>query len=189
VAVGRQPEIIRAETYQKVPWRNGGGFSRVIAGGDDEEWRLSVATIERDGEFSDYSGFDRTIVAIDGNGIELTVDGVTQQLSRRYAPFTFSGNAKTTCRLLDGPARDFNVVTRRDRWSHTVAISRVMGPRLQLAVARLCFVYVLRGTILGASAGDTICIEGPDSIEIEHPNEDAYACVVSLFPAPAARGH
>ena len=29
----------------------------------------------------------------------------------------------------------------------------------------------------------------PDSIEIEHPNEDAYACVVSLFPAPAARGH
>lgn len=189
MAVSREPEIIRAESYQEVPWRNGGGFSRVIAGGDDEGWRLSVATIERDGWFSDYSGFDRTIVAIDGKGIELTVDGVAKCLQRRYEPFSFSGDAKTTCRLLDGPARDFNVVTRRDRWSHTVAISRVMGPRLRLAVGQLCFVYVLRGTILGASAADTIRIEGPDSIEIDHPNEDAYACIVSLFPAATARGH
>ncbi|HZY99577.1 MAG TPA: HutD family protein [Candidatus Baltobacteraceae bacterium] len=189
MAVGRQPEIIRADSYQEVPWRNGGGVSRVIAGGDDDGWRLSVATIERDGWFSDYRGFDRTIVAIEGEGIELTVDGDVKRLQRRFEPFSFSGDAKTKCRLLGGPARDFNVVTQRDRWSHTVAISRVMGRRLQLTVAQLCFVYVLRGTVLEASTGDTIRIEGPDAIEIEHPNEDAYVCVVSLFPAPTARGH
>lgn len=189
MALSRQPEIIRAESYREVPWRNGGGVSRVIDGGDDVGWRLSVATISQDGWFSDYSGFDRTIVAIDGDGMELTVDGVTRRLQRRYEPFSFSGDAKTTCRLLGGPTRDLNVVTRRDRWSHTVAISRVMGPRLHLAVELLCFVYVLRGSIMGASTGDTIRMHGPDAIELHHSREDAYACVVSLFPAPAARGH
>lgn len=189
MAVSRQPEVIRADSYREVPWRNGGGVSHVIAGGDDDGWRLSVTTIEHDGWFSDYSGHDRTIVALDGDGIELTIDGVVKRLQRRYEPFTFSGDAKTKCRLLGGPARDFNAVTRRDRWSHTVAISRVMGPRLRLAVGQLCFVYVLRGAILDASAGDTIRIEGPDAIEIEHPSEDAYVCVVSLFPSATTRGH
>ncbi len=189
MAVSRQPEIIRAESYREVPWRNGGGFSRVIAGGDEEGWRLSVATISHDGWFSDYSGFDRTIVPIEGDGMELSVDGVVKRLQRQYQPFSFSGDAKTTCRLLRGPTRDLNVVTRRDRWSHTVAISRVMGPRLRLAVELLCFVYVLRGSILDASAGDTICIEGPNAIELEHSREDGYACVVSLFPAAARHGH
>lgn len=188
VAVGRQ-QIIRAASYREVPWRNGGGFSRVIAGSDDEGWRLSVATIEHDGWFSDYSGYDRTIVPIDGEGMELTVDGVPKLLQRRYEVFAFSGDAKTTCRLLGGPTRDFNAVTRRDRWSHTVGISRVMGPRLQLSIAHLCFVYVLRGTVLGASAGDTIRIEGPDAIDLEHNDEDAYVCSVSLFPSASSHGH
>lgn len=189
MAISRQPEVIRADSYREVPWRNGGGFSRVIAGGEDEGWRLSVATISSDGWFSDYSGFDRTIVAVEGDGMELTVDGVPTRLQRRYEPFSFSGDAKTVCRLLGGPTRDLNVVTRRDLWAHTVGISRVMGPRLQLAVELLCFVYVLSGSILDASAGDTICVHGPDAIELAHSREDAYACVVSLFPAATAHGH
>jgi environmental stress-induced protein Ves len=189
VAVGRQPLIIRAESYPEVPWRNGGGVSRVIAGGDEEGWRLSATTIERSGWFSDYSGYDRTIVQLDGDGIELTIDGVVQRLQRRFEHHTFRGEAKTWCRLLGGPAQDFNVATRRDRWSHSVGISRVMGPRLKLSVGALCFVYVLRGTILDARAGDTIRIDGPDALELDHPHEDAYACVVSLFPAANPRGH
>jgi hypothetical protein len=189
VAVSRQPEIIRAASYREVPWRNGGGVSRVIAGSDVEGWRLSVTTIERDGWFSDYSGCDRTIVALEGDGVELTVDGVVKRLQRRFEAFTFSGDAKTSCRLLGGPVQDFNVVTQRDRWSHSVSISRVMGPRVRLTIGNLCLVYVLRGTLLDAAAGDTIRIEGPDAIDLEHPNEDAYACVVSLFPTAASRGH
>lgn len=189
MAVSRQPRIIRADSYQEVPWRNGGGFSRVIAGGDEEGWRLSVATIERDGWFSDYTGYDRTIVPLDGDGVELTVDGVPKLLQRRYEVFTFPGEAKTTCRLLGGPTRDLNVATQRNRWSQTVGVSRVMGPRLHLAAGLLTFIYVLRGTLFDASAGDTICIDGPDSIELEHHEEDAYVCVASLFPAAAAHGH
>lgn len=189
MAVSRQPQIIRAESYSAVPWRNGGGTSYVIAGGDEEGWRLSRTTIERNGWFSDYTGYDRTIVQLDGDGIELTIDGETRRLQRRFEYHTFTGEAKTWCRLAGGPANDFNVATRRDRWSHSVSVSRVMGPRLKLSVAALCFVYVLRGTILDARAGDTIRIEGPDALELEHPHEDAYACVVSLFPAAAARGH
>ena len=189
MAVSRQPEVIRAGSYREVPWRNGGGVSYVIAGGDDDGWRLSVTTIERDGWFSDYSGCDRTIVPLDGDGIELTVDGVSKTLQRRYEPFAFSGDAKTSCRLLGGPTRDLNVMTVRDRWAHSVSVSRITGRRLRIAVGSLCFVYVLHGTILSAAAGDTIAIEGPEAFEFEHSDEGALTCVVSLLPVTTPRGH
>jgi hypothetical protein len=60
---------------------------------------------------------------------------------------------------------------------------------LRLAAAPMTFIYVLRGTVLDASAGDTICIEGPDTMDLEHFDEDAYVCVASLFPVAAPSGH
>ena len=62
-------ETLASASYRTVPWKNGGGTTREIA--VSEDWRLSVATIEQDGPFSDFTGFDRTIVPIEGNGIEL----------------------------------------------------------------------------------------------------------------------
>jgi len=187
VAVGRQPEVIRAASYRQVPWKNGGGTSREIAAGDG--WRISVASIDRDGWFSDFTGYDRTIVPVEGGGIELTIDGVSQRLQRQYEPFAFRGEGKTCCRLLGGPARDLNVMTLRGRWSHAVSVSRVTGRRLRLAAGALCFAYVLRGSVLEAAAGDTIFIAGPNTLELEHADDDALTCVVSLFPMATPCGH
>jgi environmental stress-induced protein Ves len=186
VAVGSRPALVSAATisraaYRVMPWKNGGGTTSEIAAG--EGWRLSIATIDRDGWFSEFVGYDRTIVPIEGDGIELTVDGQTERLDKRFARFSFAGEAKTWCRLLGGPARDLNVMTRRDRWKHAVAICRLRERRLRLAVGPLCFAYVLDGVVLGAAAGDTIRIDGPDVLELEQTAGDATACVVSLFNA------
>ncbi len=114
-----------AESYQRVPWRNGRGVSYVMASDDRDpaRWRLSHTTIDADGPFSDYAGFDRTIVALGGSGdvAELTVDGVPHRL-RPLEPFAFSGDATTSCRLLAGPTRDFNVATLRSAFAHSVEI-------------------------------------------------------------------
>ena len=60
-----------------VPWKNGGGVTREIvcypAGADIQsfEWRMSIAEVARDGPFSDFSGIDRVITLLSGNGIRL----------------------------------------------------------------------------------------------------------------------
>jgi len=109
--------VLRADDRVAVPWRNGGGRTREIAVGgadhDEFDWRVSLADIDRDGPFSGYSGYSRVISIVEGDGVELTVDGVTQRLDRRSAPFTFDGSAAVMCRLLSGPVRALNVISRR----------------------------------------------------------------------------
>lgn len=181
MALGSRTTLIRGEAYLTVPWKNGGGTTREIVAG--EGYRLSVATIASDGWFSDFSGYDRTIVPIYGDGIALTIDGMTTVLDEPFVPLEFAGEARTWCRLLGGAAEDFNVMTERSRWKHSVNVCRVRDRRLQLAIGPLCFIYVLEGTVLGAGAGDTVCLKGPDALELEHEHGPALACVVSLFTA------
>ncbi|HNM98403.1 MAG TPA: HutD family protein, partial [Marmoricola sp.] len=50
--------IVRATDATVVPWRNGGGSTREYfkVGGDDFDWRLSVAQIVQPGPFSAFPG-------------------------------------------------------------------------------------------------------------------------------------
>jgi environmental stress-induced protein Ves len=126
--------VIRFETYLETPWKNGGGITHEIArcdGGAGPEWRVSLATIDSDGPFSDFSGYDRTIVPLDGAGFELTFDdGERVVLDQRYEPYRFAGEKKVECRLLAGRSRDLNAMTRRAAWQHDVrAIALSEEPR------------------------------------------------------------
>lgn len=166
-----------------MPWKNGGGMTHEIAVGDG--WRLSVASIDRDGPFSDFTGWDRTIVPIEGHGIELAVDDETHALDRLFQPLAFRGEARVRCRLRDGPARDFNVMTRRDRWSHTVTVETLSGGSLEMNDAKLGFAFVLEGMLLDAMRGDTLRIEGGYRVELGS-QAPVTACVVRLTPVSAA---
>lgn len=108
---------LRAADYRRVRWKNDGGWTTEIALHEDAAgllWRVSIAEIERDGPFSHFPGVDRVLMLLDGSGIELDVDTLpAQRLSRRFAQLAFPGEAAVECRLLAGPTRDFNVMTRR----------------------------------------------------------------------------
>src|SRR3954469_7451139 len=89
--------------FEKQSWKNGGGTTTELArdgAGDAFAWRLSVAEIERSGPFSEFPGYERTIMLLEGGGMELTVGSRTVRLARPLQPFVFDGAAKTTCRLL-----------------------------------------------------------------------------------------
>ncbi|MBY4949193.1 HutD family protein [Cupriavidus respiraculi] len=105
------------------PWKNGGGVTREIAampqgaGMGDFDWRISVADIAADGPFSAFPGIDRQIVLLEGAGVRLRADDgrFDHRLDRVGEPFAFAGEAGVHASLLDGPTRDFNVMTRRGR--------------------------------------------------------------------------
>ncbi len=96
-------------------WRNGGGVTRellALPNGGDWTVRISVADIERDGDFSAYPGVTRWFGVLTGKGVELLVNGCRRQITPSDEPICFSGAARSSCRLLDGPTRDLNLMLR-----------------------------------------------------------------------------
>ncbi|MDH6219635.1 HutD/Ves family protein [Streptomyces pseudovenezuelae] len=122
--------VLRADERSAVPWKNGGGLTREVAsapsqaGMSDFVWRVSLADVAEPGPFSRFEGVDRIITLVDGPGMVLTVEGTSHTVAERYAPFPFSGEATTDCRLLGGPLVDFNVMVRRGRATAHVEIVR-----------------------------------------------------------------
>ena len=99
-----------------VPWANGLGTTAVIARApdtDDWAWRLSIADVVADGPFSSLPDVDRWIAVATGAGMVLTVDGEPTSLTPSSGAFAFDGGATTSCRLLDGPIHDLNLMFRR----------------------------------------------------------------------------
>jgi environmental stress-induced protein Ves len=97
-------------------WRNGGGRTReLLAVPDPSDWRIrvSVAEVEADGPFSVFAGVERWFAVLEGDGVELSIDGDLARLRAGDAPLRFSGAATTSCRLLGGPSRDLNLMLRR----------------------------------------------------------------------------
>ncbi|GAB3560893.1 HutD/Ves family protein [Spelaeicoccus albus] len=110
--------VFPAAEHVRTPWRNGRGTTVELArqdGPDGFDWRLSIADISSEGEFSRFPGYRRVISTVEGAGMRLTVNDVPGDDLHRFVPFWFDGADHTECELLDGPIRDFNLIYRGDR--------------------------------------------------------------------------
>jgi len=119
--------ILRPQDYRQMQWRNGKGVTVEIAAYpqgasiDDFDWRVSMAKVSEDGPFSSFPGIDRTLSILDGNGLELVVEGAAPaNLTIDTPPHAFAADRPTYARLLDGALTDFNVMTRRGHCAHAV---------------------------------------------------------------------
>ncbi len=117
-------------TLAATPWKNGGGTTQEIAcwpaGAtlDNFGWRVSIATIAAPGPFSAFTGIDRSIMLLEGDGVRLrSTDGaIDHRLDTPHQPFAFPGEAEIDCALLGGASSDFNVMTRRSQWRAEVQV-------------------------------------------------------------------
>lgn len=114
-------QVLRFADHPAQPWANGGGTTRVVATGD--HWRVSLADITTDGPFSVFAGVDRVLTVVDGDGLELVVDGTPHRLEP-LQPFAFRGDAATVAMLPAGPVRAFNVMTDRGSPAAHVSVAR-----------------------------------------------------------------
>jgi environmental stress-induced protein Ves len=116
--------VVRNADLVRVPWKNGGGTTAEVAafpeaaGFDAFGWRVSMADVASDGPFSAFPGIDRTLIVVEGAGLELDVEGASYRLDASSPKLSFSGDDATIGRLLAGPIRDLNVMTRRGRFRH-----------------------------------------------------------------------
>lgn len=117
--------IQRFDEHLKMPWKNGLGITREVIsrpasdglGGFD--WRISLANVMASGPFSIFAGIDRTIAVLEGDGMQLTVDGRREPpLLVESMPFVFSGDAEVQADCLGGETLDLNVMSRRGRFVH-----------------------------------------------------------------------
>jgi environmental stress-induced protein Ves len=111
-------KIIRRASFTAVPWKNGGGITheaiRVPPAGDAFLWRVSVAQIDASGPFSNFSGYDRKMVLLQGRGIALQFGNGERRVLRGAGDWVeFDGATPTGCELLDGPCVDFNLMVSR----------------------------------------------------------------------------
>ena len=109
--------VQRFSEHLAMPWANGKGTSYEISSDRDASnqwsWRVAIAPVVEDGPFSSLPGIDRQLVVIDGNGMELEVDGKTVECLPSQV-VAFSGDATAYARLIDGPSVDLGLMTARD---------------------------------------------------------------------------
>jgi len=177
--------IIRAETYQAVPWKNGRGITLEIArhpaGEVDFIWRLSLAEITQSCAFSAFPGYDRTIVLLAGDGFALTfADGRTHDLIVPHAPFHFDGGAAASCTVAGGPSKDLNLMVRRDAARATCEVRTCTGSVALPPVPGAMRLIVSLGDDLTVRGGDgpaetlakwdTVCIDAAG------PHDNGVTC-------------
>ncbi len=146
--------LLRASDHRRMAWSNGGGTTYEVAtspegaGLDGFDWRISLADVAASGPFSPFPGIDRSLVLVDGAGMELEIDGATTAL-RRHDVAHFAGEQAVSCRLTHGPTRDLNVMTRRDRCTAMVEVVDVEAVPLLAAVPPALLVVVcIEGQVL-----------------------------------------
>ncbi len=165
------PTLLRASGHADMAWKNGLGRTAEIArapvGGDGFDWRLSIASIAMDGPFSAFAGCDRTLVPIAGGGLALDFADGARLSAGLFEAMRFAGDVACTGRLLAGPARDLNVITRRAAASHRVDL--VTAPYGVTTAAGISFLVVVDGSLTIASNDARWRLDFADALRIDGP--------------------
>jgi environmental stress-induced protein Ves len=169
-------QVLRAESYRSMPWKNGGGVTTEIivspvgAGLDDFDWRVSMAKVESGGPFSSFAGIDRTLSVLEGEGIILSIAGkVPARLDNASPPLPFPADVSTDATLIDGPIVDLNVMTRRGRCSHSVERIELFGVTDIDTRAETILLFSLHGGV-GVDASSHVQL-GPRDTAILTPTD------------------
>jgi len=169
--------VFSPENFKTIPWKNGKGETIELAISDagtldDFTWRLSMARVVEDGVFSDFSGYQRNLILIEGNGISLQHDhNKIDKLSNLLEVANFDGACRTVGNLHSGAITDFNIMTHQEKCRARVETYNERQ-NVEIKSADLCFVYSLSGEyLLLASHQKTQTITAGHLLKLSDPQE------------------
>ena len=164
---GAKKWVVRCgANLQPMPWRNGLGVTREIAGKHWEGgllWQVSVTDLTVDAAFSHYPDCDRVFTPILGDPPpELSIAGGAFELCPLLIPKRFAGDVPTLSRI-PAPSRAFNVVADRRHLAMEITIEVLAGNGLRLS-ADVAVVFCHHGAVtvdgLTLAAGDSAVAVG-----------------------------
>jgi hypothetical protein len=181
--------LIRPAEHRVMPWKNGLGTTAEIAveppgadiAGGRFLWRLSIAQVDRSCAFSAFPGYERTIMVISGNGMELAVGGrAAARLDRPYQPLVFSGDDAADCRLIDGSIRDFNLMVDRVRLTARLAVVRPgPSPERHGFAGATGLIHCLSGTVAVGGVSDCPPLAEGDTLRLADGSGKAFGLTLS----------
>ena len=161
-------KIYSPQSFQTLPWRNGlGSTVELLAETPNKNeafsWRLSIASVANDGPFSDFSGYDRTLLLLEGTGITLNKpNGIFKVLNSSLDYANFKGEDLIDATLHNGPIKDFNIMTLRSICTSSVtAINETSESLLNINADKL-LVYSIKPVNI------QIGLEASISLEANH---------------------
>ncbi|VVE89764.1 HutD/Ves family protein [Pandoraea bronchicola] len=189
--------------FLKMPWKNGQGVTTELAvarraGGDGFDWRISTATVAAPGPFSVFAGIDRSLAIVRGGTLKLNVEGRPDvTLTTRTPPYAFGGELNVSSvpvlETAGVPIDDFNVMTRRAEWRHTLAQHRLDGEALTWVLPAdaevVAFLYCSQGQVwatfgdgqaVSVPEGHALRIEGGDMCELRADANPAEVFLTTL---------
>ncbi len=156
-----------------MPWKNGGGVTReiAVAAGEMFAWRLSMASVNASGPFSDFTGYERTLVILRGDGFTLTFADGREEILEPLRPLVFDGGEIVSCQLQGGPVTDFNLMVARDRARGALRVVRATGgEKHRFDASGTLFVHVVSGALRCGDrvvvAEHTLRVDGEHEIEL-----------------------
>lgn len=210
--------LIPAQDYRRERWRNGLGWTREIVRasmrpslqplaresadksmyepGADWDWRLSIAEIENDADFSAFPGIDRELMLLHGRGLRLRfADGETVALEPPHGKLRFAGERAVRGELVDGPTRDFNLMWRRDAVEAESWHRPLVGSMIVFAEPWTVWVlHVLSGRAEAVCEGARVVLDSGDTALLRAEaarmrcNIDGGGEVLLIRLAPAGQG-
>jgi uncharacterized protein len=182
-------QLIRAEAYRRMPWKNGGGETIEIAiapeGATVEsfDWRISLARVDAPGPFSLFPGVDRTLAVVEGPALALRFEtGRTVTLTAGSEPLAFPADIPVSAEIPQGGITDLNVMTRRGHMRHSLRRQSVAG---HMVLSSSCDAMLLlvhdaacrvrsSGIGFAVAPGDAVlCRRELDTLRVEVVSESA----------------
>ncbi|MET4638050.1 HutD family protein [Mycetocola sp. 2940] len=143
--------VLRAVDRPATPWRNGNGStSEILVRRSAEDagfdWRLSIATVSSDTDFSAFPGVDRELMALSPAVLGLLDEGERVALAR-YDVHRFPGENAVASVGVIGETLDLNLMCDRGRRRGSLTSQLVSGPVVLSAGADEVALVLLDGSL------------------------------------------
>ncbi len=127
--------LYKKQHYKLSKWKNGKGDTLELASNAELAkhgafgWRLSIATLSGDSQYSRFNGIDRSQILLQGERVVLSIGDAEPAVKiklNRYDKVVFSGAEQVSCQLLGcTTAKMFNVMTVANSYTHLLSIHQV----------------------------------------------------------------
>ena len=143
--------ILKGSDYQNMPWKNGLGVTTEIYRVDRDghlAFRVSSAAVTTSGPFSEFEGYERTLVNLGPGLLHLTHDLDAETTLDVFGVTHFDGKVKTHCRV-DRPAQDLNIFCAHDHFFATTLVRELKRPEfVPIPPTSQMLIYVIQGELV-----------------------------------------